>query len=606
MKKRINIVFALALSLVLVFSNFSAIRAAEQLDLLKVGITKDENTLTPYTYVTGSPGLDLVNLIYDTLFQLDENNQPQPWLVKDYEISEDGLTYTFKLHDDVKWHDGKPLTAEDVKFTYEYVLQYKKSRFTKPSQAIESIDVRDDTTLVMKLKQPEPDFMIQPLADLPILPKHIWSQITNPDEAKDTTGSGPYILEEYKPNQFYKFKANPDYFMGEPIAKSLVLPIIEDTTALFTALKAGEVDAVSSNVSPELVKQFESNPNIKLVNGAGYRTTLFQINAEKYPLSVKEVREAMAYAIDSKYLIDTVLLGYATEGNPGFIHPTSPYFNKDVSFKPDLDKAKLILENAGFKDTDNDGFREDPEGKKIELVTLVYSSSPTRIRTAEIITEWLNELGLKVSVKAMDMTTVDSLVWPDFDVAKGRDYDLAMWSWSSTMQLFPARLVELFHSDTSVGTVNIGGYKNEEFDQLADKLGKTIDPAERKKIIMDMQALVAEEFPVIPLYYEEVINAYNPNVSDQWVFQNGKGIINKFSFIHTEKSKTDADKQTGSSSTTTTNNETTQAGQPDAQTSEASSGKGTNSLLIFGFIILAAFLLIFWMKRSKNNSSKGA
>ncbi|MGG1834196.1 ABC transporter substrate-binding protein [Cytobacillus firmus] len=449
--------FSVGIIILLLLSSFNLVLAEEKVQSLKVGISKDENGLNPYTYVTGYPGLDLVNLLYDTLFNLDENNKPEPWLVKDFKVSKDGLTYELTLHDNVKWHDGKPLTADDVKFTMEYFIKYPKSRFTNPLKTIKSIEVSGETGITLNLSQADPNFMIQPLADLPILPQHIWSEVSTPDDETNALGSGPYILEEHKSGQYYKMKSNEDYFKGAPPINELIFPIIEDTTAMYNALQAGELDVISSSISPELVEQFSSNPALKVVRGPGYSTSLFQINAEKYPMTETAFRQAIDFAIDKENLVKTVLLGYAEVGSPGFIHPSSSYFNSDLKPVFDKEKAKQILEEAGFIDKDGDGFREDQEGKKIDLTTLVYSGNPIRIRTAELISEALNEVGIKNAVKAMDSTTVDSLMWPDFDVSKGRDYDLGVWSWSNTMQLFPDRMNDLFHSDPAIGSVNIGG-----------------------------------------------------------------------------------------------------------------------------------------------------
>ncbi|KON88524.1 peptide ABC transporter substrate-binding protein [Sporosarcina globispora] len=585
--------FSVGLILLLFLSNFNPVQAKEKVQSLKVGITKDENGLNPYTYVTGYPGLDLVNLLYDTLFILDENNQPEPWLVKDYKVTEDGLTYELTLHDNVKWQDGKPLTADDVKFTMEYFIKYPKSRFTNPLKTIKSIEVSGATGITLNLSQADPSFMIQPLADLPILPQHIWSEVSTPDDETNALGSGPYILEEHKSGQYYKMKSNVDYFKGAPPISELIFPIIEDTTAMYNALQAGELDAISSSISPELVEQFSSNPALKVVRGPGYSTSLFQINAEKYPMTETAFRQAIDYAIDKENLVNTVLLGYAEVGSPGFIHPSSAFFNSDLKPVYDKEKARQILEDAGFIDKDGDGFREDQKGNKIDLTNLVYSGNPIRIRTAELISEALNEIGIKNSVKAMDSTTVDSLMWPDFDVSKGRDYDLGVWSWSNTMQLFPDRMNDLFHSDPAIGSVNIGGYKNPEFDQLGEKLKQTNDENERLSLIKDMQAFVASDTPFITLYYQEIVGAFNPAKYDQYVFQVGKGIINKLSFVSSEKSDLAGNDQTSSETEVSA----------DSKTANASSDNGGNntSLYVFGLILLGAVIGFVFLRRKKKD-----
>lgn len=581
--------------LALIFSNFSLVSAEPSVQTLKIGISKDENGLNPYTYVTGYPGLDLVNLLYDNLFHLDKDNKPEPWLVKEYTVSDDGLTYEFTLHDNVKWHDGQPLTAEDVKFTIEYFIAHPKSRFTNPLKNVASTTVKDETNLTLVLSKADPNFMLQPLADLPILPKHIWSSITNPDDEINALGSGPYIMVEHKAGQYYTMKGNPDYFKGEPPIGELIFPIIEDTTAMFNALQAGEIDAISTSISPELVNQFESNPNLKVARGPGYSTTLFQINAEKYPMTETVFRQAIDYAIDKQNLVDTILLGFAEVGSPGFIHPSSAYYNSDLKPVFDPEKAKQILEEAGFIDKDGDGFREDQQGKKIDLTTLVYSNSPIRIRTAELVSEALNQVGIKNTVKAMDATTVDSLMWPDFDVSKGRDFDLGVWSWSNTMQLFPDRMVELFHSDPSIGSVNIGGYKNSKFDQLGGNLKNTYEETERTNLIKEMQAFVAEDAPIVPLYYQEIVNAYNPEKYDGFVFQVGKGIINKLSFVSGDKVEEPAVSEEKEEDETATNT--------DTQENEEQVSKNNNG--IYWIVGIALVVIIgFFLLRKRNKGNK--
>ncbi|CAM3765282.1 ABC transporter substrate-binding protein [Aeromicrobium ponti] len=589
---------AISMGLIFLFllSSLNPVHAAETVQSLKVGITKDENGLNPYTYVTGYPGLDLVNLLYDTLFNLDENNQPEPWLVKEYKVSEDGLTYELTLHENIKWHDGKPLTANDVKFTMDYFIKYPKSRFTNPLKTIKSIEVTSETAITLYLSQADPNFMIQPLADLPILPEHIWSNVSNPDDETNALGSGPYILVEHKSGQYYKMKSNNEYFKGAPPINEMIFPIIEDTTAMYNALQAGELDAISSSISPELVEQFSSNPALQVVRGPGYSTSLFQLNAEKYPMTETAFRQAIDYAIDKEGLVNTVLLGYAEVGSPGFIHPSSAYFNSEVKPVYDKEKAKQILEDAGFIDKDGDGFREDQKGNKIDLTTLVYSGNPIRIRTAELISEALNEIGIKNAVKAMDSTTVDSLMWPDFDVSKGRDYDLGVWSWSNTMQLFPDRMNDLFHSDPAIGSVNIGGYKNPEFDQMGEKLKGTYDEKERLSLIKDMQAFVANDAPIITLYYQEIVGAFNPAKYDQYVFQVGKGIINKLSFVSSEKSNLPGNEKVSNDSAASTDSKT-------ANTSTENEGNNT-SLYVFGFVVLVAVVGFVLLRRKKKDKGK--
>lgn len=497
---------------------------------LRLATSVDEGTLTPYTYVMGYPGIEFVMLIYDALFIMDKNNVAQPWLAESYTASEDAKVWEVTLRKDVRFQDGAPLTAADVVFTYEYFLKNPKPRFTSPLKTIDKIEVVNGTTIRFRLKKPDPAFPIRPLADVPILPKHVWEKAGDP-KTVPAMGSGPYKLVEYKPDQYYRLTAYDGYFRGKPKVEEIVIAIIKDQTAMLTALKSGQIHLVTRSLAPELVEQFRALPGIKVVTGPGYSTTLLQINNTRYPFDQKAVRQAMALAVDKAYLVKTILLGQGTIGHPGFMHPRSPWADPSLVSEFNPKKAKELLGRAGFVDTNGDGVRETPKGDKMEYSLLVYSNSPLRIRAAEIISGWLADIGIKVDVKALDATTVDSLVWPDFDVAKGRDYDLAMWGWSASMQQDCGRLAELYHSNPAIGTVNIGGYKNPQVDALSEQLMVTVDMAKRKDIAKKLQRIVAEDVPTIPLYYEDGAYAYRSDAYDSYTYVNGLGIVSKWSFI---------------------------------------------------------------------------
>ncbi|MGY4707453.1 ABC transporter substrate-binding protein [Candidatus Bipolaricaulota sp. J31] len=503
---------------------------------LRLAIHTDESTLTPFTYVFGYPGYYALKFIYDSLFELDRDNIPRPWLVEDYTVSDDGLVWTLRLREGVRWHDGEPFTADDVKFTYDYFRAHRHSRFTTPiARALERVEVVDAHTVRMYLKKPDPAFIFAPLADVPILPEHVWRGVEDPSGLTENVGTGPYRLVEYRPGQAYVLEGNPDYFKGEPYFDRIVMPIITEPSTLYTALKSGQVDAASMGLSPELVPQFTAVPGLKVVRGPGYALTLLQINNGRFPLDDKRFRQALAHAIDTQYLVDTVLLGYGTAALPGFFHPSSPWCNPDVPrYEGGPERAAAILEELGFLDRDGDGIREAPDGSALSLEILVYSGRPLRIRTAEIISSWLAEAGLRAPVRALDAATVDSLVWPEFDVRKGRDYDLAMWGWSAPLQFNPWKPLLLFHSDPDVGVLNIGGYSNPEVDALIEELYVTTDMEAVREKVFRLQELVAEDVPFIPLYFADGIYAYWPEAHDRWVFVKGVGIFNKLSLVALE------------------------------------------------------------------------
>ncbi|MCL6528210.1 MAG: hypothetical protein K6T57_15230 [Thermaceae bacterium] len=163
-----------------------------------LGIPQDEGELTPYTYVTGYPGWNMMSLVFDTLMLNDLSDVPKPWLAESVSSANGGRQWTIKLREGAKWHDGKPLTSADVKFSYEYYKKYPLvGRFATAVRPINEIRTPDERTVILTLPRPEANFQLAPLADAPILPKHIWEGVTDPRAFKNAIGSGPYKLVEH-------------------------------------------------------------------------------------------------------------------------------------------------------------------------------------------------------------------------------------------------------------------------------------------------------------------------------------------------------------------------------------------------------------------------
>ena len=526
MKRRFGSVL-LAMS-ILLFMGFQSAWAG---GTLKIGLSSDEGTLNPYTYKTET-GIDLVRLVYDPLFQIDKNLVAKPWLVKSFSLSPDKLLLTMKLHENVKWHDGKPLTSADVKFTYDYIKKYPKSRFTNPAKNILATEAPDPYTVTMKFQKYLPDMFSRPLADMPILPKHIWEKIDNPDASTVTVGSGAFMLTDVKPGEMYRMKANKNFFLGAPDVDEIVIPLIKDTTALFTAMKAGSLDITTRNLSPELIKDFSADKRLKVSKGSGFATTMVYFNNERPPFNRKEFRQALAYAIDRQEIVDVVILGVGTVGSMGFVHPVLGNYNPSINqYDYDLEKAKQLLDGLGFVDKNGDGVREGDQGKSLEFKILVYANNPLRIRAAELMKESFAKIGIKITIMAMDMAVVDNLVWPDFDAKNGRDYDMTMWGWGASSMNAMNRYVEMLHSDFVKGPSNHGAFNSAAADAILNDLAGEVDFAKRDALVMKLQTVLADEAPFVTLYYADQDFAYNPKIKDNWVFQKGKGPVTVLSFV---------------------------------------------------------------------------
>ncbi len=497
---------------------------------LTIAVATDEGTLTPYTQNTGYPGSNLVALVYDKLLELDRENQPQPLLAQHMEATPDNQTFTLTLRDGVTWHDGKPFGPDDVIFSVNY---YRKH--TVADSAPQLQDVKDVTAegnqVVFRLRTPDPEFPARLLADMRVLPEHVWSTIRKPEAAtaEQAIGTGPYKLVSYRKDQGYELVANSDYAMGRPRIDRIRVSIIPEQQTALAALRTGEVAAWSRTVPEEQAKGLVKQRGLKIVRGPGFASTLLAFNNSRKPFDDFEVRRAISQAIDIDKIIATVLRGRAKRGSPGFWHPDATGADPVLGHVYDVAGAKAALDAAGAK-PGGDGIRV-LDGKPMNVTLLVYSVSPERIRAAELIRDMLKQVGIGVSVTSLDAESVDAKVWPGYDVSKGRDYDMAMWGWSAPVMLDTTMLPAVVDSDTRLGRLNITGTSDPMLDRLSDQVRAATTLEDRHRLLGDMQRRLAEIVPFVTLYYPDGAYAYRQDVFDGWVYQDGAGILNKMSYV---------------------------------------------------------------------------
>ena len=517
----------------------AASAAAPTAKSIKVALPGFENNLTPFTLTFGSfPNThDMINLVYDTLFWSQNDENPEPWLAEKAERSADGLNWTVTLRSGVTWHDGTPFTAEDVKFSFEYYQTFSGSAgryahhvFDVPP--FDHVEVVDPLTLKFFFKAPAPSFNIMPGADLPIIAKHIWENVKEPNKAASAlpVGTGPYKLVEIIPDEQYRFEANADYFKGKPTVDEIIMPIVKDPASAFAALQTGQVDFVARNVPPELIDQFSGLPDLKVVQGTKLESVQLYFNARKAPLSDAKLRKAISLAIDNQALVDTVLLGHGRPGRDSFIHPDSPWAITDGSHEHDVAKAMATLDAAGYDKKDADGVRLAPDGTRLEFSVLVSSFEPQDLRSTQLVAEQVLPIGVKLTIEALDPATLRQR--RQAPAGEIPTFDAYVASLESHAHVDPDGLYYFFHSPGPKGFGGaITGYSNSALDKLAEDAAVDLDAASRKAKLYDIQGLLAAEAPVIVYYYPDGTYAYRPAAYTGWFADLGHGILTKRSFL---------------------------------------------------------------------------
>lgn len=528
--KRKHALAALALGTA-VMVGMPAAGAQQPRSKVTVAIKANENNLTPFTLsLLGLPvSHDLTNLVYDTLFWSQVKADPEPWLALGAEPNEDRTQWTVKLRPGVAWHDGEPFTAEDVKFTFEKMKTTTGGRYSHhvwEYPTFSSAEVLDPLTVRITFEQSAPTFKILPGADLPMVPKHIWEKIADPAKATDIlpVGTGPYKMTSFVPDQIYRLEANASYFKGRPKVDAIDLPIVKDQSAAFAALQTGQVDSVDRSVPPELFDQMSSQPGIKVVQATRMESVHLHFNNRKGALADARVRKAITEAIDNQAIVDTVLLGHARPGRDGWVHPDSAWADPKGTHVYDVARANQELDSAGAR-RGEDGIRRTADGARVEFTISVAANEPQHTRSAQLIAQQVEAIGVKVNVESIDAATLRQ--------RRGTgNYDSFITNLESHAHADPDALAFFFQSPAPGAPVgSFGGYSNPEFDRLTQQARTTIDNGARKGLLVQAQRIFAADAPALVLYYPDGDYAYRTAAYDGWIADTGHGILTKRSFL---------------------------------------------------------------------------
>ncbi len=420
--------------------------------------------------------------IFEGLTRIDSAGAVQPDLAKSWDISADGLTYTFHLHDGVKFHDGTPLTADVVKFSLDRTTAPGSTNGQKQLfAAIDKVDVVDPLTVRVTLKHPQGN----------LLYNLGWgdAEIVAPNSADHNAtlpvGTGPFKFVDWIKGDRVDLVRNPNYWGTPAKLDHATFKFISDPTAAFAAMMAGDVDAFPNFPAPETLAQFKSDPRIAVVIGTTEGETILAMNNGKKPFDDLKVRQALSYAIDRKAIIDGAMFGYGTPigshyspADPGYVDLTGMY-----AYNPE--KAKELLKEAGYPD----GFK----------ATLKLPPPSYARRGGEIIAQQLKAIGVDVQI-----IPVEWAQWIS-DVFTNKDYELTIVSHTE-----PADYV-IYARDNYYFN-----YHSDAVKRLVDELNVTTEPAQRNAIIGDIQKQIANDAVNVFLFELPKLGVWNAKIKGLW------------------------------------------------------------------------------------------
>lgn len=466
----------------------------------------------------------ILNAIFCTLIRVNDKMEYVPDLLEELPtVSEDGLTYTFKLRKGVKFHDGVELTAEDVKFTYDMKMDPNNpvpSRTTM--EQIASWNIIDDYTFSFTLKEPVAEYLEGwAYADAAIIPKHIveaeykagGNTLTKGGEfSRLPIGSGPYKVVEWKPTEYIMLERFDDYFKGRPNIERIVFKFIPNDDAALAQFTTGEIDImeVPTQFYKEVLSLKEQGMPVEVVKYPSFTYIHADFNLRNPVFRDKEVRQALAYAWPQDQFIEAVLDGVG-EPATGFLPPISWAYNAAVKkYEYDPEKAEQLLESVGWK-MGPDGIRAK-NGMKLEFTMSTSAGNRIREDWQQVVQQEWAKIGVKADIQNYEPNTLFG------DILEGLKFDMIIFGWQSGFDPAPR---SLWHSASIPDPTNpehagqnYPGYVNERVDELIELAEKELDREKRKEYYFEIQEILAEEVPSLYIYYYSEIYAYPSNLKN--------------------------------------------------------------------------------------------
>ncbi|MBI2065421.1 MAG: hypothetical protein HYT62_05240 [Candidatus Yanofskybacteria bacterium] len=465
---------------------------------------------------------DLVRLIYSGLLKYNEKGKLVPDLAKSYEISQDELSYTVYLKDNVLWHDNSPVTADDIIFTIQLAQNSDYGSLQRINWQGVEVERADEKTIVFKLKNKYAQFLTN--LTLPIIPQHVWENIKPINFALSElnlkpVGSGPYLFKKLQKDKsgkvfMYRLEANKNFYSQRPMIEEIEIKFYESEDALIEGYNKNEIESLGFISSQNLDKlKFKQRIVVERITMPRYFSVFFNQNQSK-ELSDKNVRLALAYATDKNSLIEKILDGNGIVVDSPMIGEVLGV-NEDVKkYEYNKDTANQLLLKAGWELRDNESIRtkkpsatgraSSSGGDDKLTIKLTTSTWPELIEVAQLLKEQWKEVGVEIEVEALPTPDLQQVI-------KDRNYQMLLFG--EILSLDPDPFTLWHSSQKRDPGLNLTLYGSKETDTLLEDARKTLNPSERIKKYQDFQKLIVEEVPALFLYSPYYLYAHTKRIN---------------------------------------------------------------------------------------------
>ncbi len=487
-----------------------------------IGTSQDCDGVNPFRS-RSSVSWECLRLGYDFLTWYDADYRPAPDIATSWKSSEDGLTWTFRLREGMEWQDGVPLTARDVVFTYDLVLETRQPAYVQYLAGVTDVQAPDDGTVVITTRRPKSDMLGMAI---PILPEHIWSKV-DPDRLDESenlpfVGSGPFRITSVEPGQAVTLEPNPAYpqgLGGPPELTSLTFVVGRDPASLLEGYRAGELDAVA-DFPATMQPAYAAVPGTTTVAApaVGFHELGFncwQSGRSKGDPLLRDasIRRAVHWAIDKDRIVATAMAGLAEPGT-SLLSPAQGDWHWEVPedglYRYDPRRAKQILEDTGYSDRDGDGVREDAAGRKLSFRLAALTEYPADQEAARMIAAWCLDVGIELRLEVVDEAEFSARLYDD------ADYDLFVRDWGGDID--PGFILSTYTS-RQITSWSDSRYSDPAYDHLYMLQAQAVDAADpedtehRRNLVDAMQKVLYRDDPSIVLWYNVNLQAFR---TDRW------------------------------------------------------------------------------------------
>jgi peptide/nickel transport system substrate-binding protein len=505
------------------------VAASAKAKTIRVGWTIEPDTMNPLTAYS-TEAVEVQQLVYDYLIQTGLDLKPEPGLATSWSYSPDGKTITYKLRPGVHWHDGKPFSSADARFTFELIKTKAQGNFGQWLTEMVAVRTPDPQTLQVQFSQPQ---AFNPGLAIPILPEHIWQGLSAAQIQKYSNpamiGTGPYEFVNWKHGQSIEVRRNQHWWGPAPAAQRITWILFQNEDVMAQSLRTGAVD-ISPEVPPTIWDGLAGASKVKTVSMKSFSFHHIGINVSNNPrsggnplLKDRTIRLALSYAVDRRQLVNVALAGHGLPGSVIMPPALGDYFltiPPAQQFNANPDKAKALLDAAGYQVRDSSGIRTSKDGKPLSFRLIAIQSTSVDVAAAQLFRDACAKVGIQLKLTTLDANSLGNTVYN----AQAPNWDIFVWGWDSGVN-DPDYMLSV-PLCSQIGSENDVYYCDKHYNHLYNEQAVELNHARRVALVHEAQHYYYNDAAYIVMWYQDKLQAYRTDTWTGWTPVPGGIILN--------------------------------------------------------------------------------